>query len=394
MEAYVAKYTDKNPKKISYALYWSSAFLIVLLGIINFSILSLTHYRVHTDPNYVSFCAISNFINCDSVAESPHSMVFGVPISVWGIIGYLYILALLLYCRRSDSPNTGIWSVIFLVAVAFTSCSLYLAYLSLFYIKSFCILCIVAYGTSFWLLFIAWLVRKRLRINSLYVDIKRSLFDYVHSRKFMLAISTSFFILVFLTPLVYPKYWQHNGVRKDIAVHRGVTDDGDPYLGAVRPVLEIIEYGDYQCAQCRRMHFHLRQLVEMYSDKIRLIHRHFPMDHTVNPVVREPFHIGSGALALLAIYAAQHDKFWEMNDALYEVAGAGSSIDISSLSSSVGLDNWQLVSKLREPSLAAKLFKDIQSGLSLGINGTPAYYVNGQLFLGNIPSKIFQQYIE
>ncbi len=41
---------------------------------------------------------------------------------------------------------------------------------------------------------------------------------------------------------------------------------------------------------------------------------------TVNKiVVPEPFHVGSGKMAMLGIYAAMKGKFWQMNDALYEV---------------------------------------------------------------------------
>src|SRR3954452_1832640 len=42
----------------------------------------------------VSFCAISEYVNCDRVAMSPYSVVLGVPVAAWGALGYA--LALLL----------------------------------------------------------------------------------------------------------------------------------------------------------------------------------------------------------------------------------------------------------------------------------------------------------
>jgi hypothetical protein len=62
------------------------------------------------------------------------------------------------------------------------------------------------------------------------------------------------------------------------------------------------------------MHIYLRQLVAKYSAKIRLIHRHFPMDDKINPIIREKFHVGYGAMALLATSAQLEGKFWETND--------------------------------------------------------------------------------
>jgi protein-disulfide isomerase len=158
-------------------------------------------------------------------------------------------------------------------------------------------------------------------------------------------------------------------------------------MGADHPVLEIIEFADYQCFQCRKMHYYLRQLVARYPNKIRLIHRHYPMDDKVNPVVQEPFHVGSGAMAMLAIQAGLKGKFWEMNDVLYELGGKGESIDVAAAASRVGLNASEIGAGIRNTTVLAKLRKDIQAGLQLGIAGTPAYLVNGTLSLGTIPPE-------
>ena len=71
------------------------------------------------------------------------------------------------------------------------------------------------------------------------------------------------------------------------------------------------EFTDYLCFQCRKMHYYLRDLVARYPDKIRLVHRNYPMDHEFNPMVKEPFHVGAGKMALLAIHAAASGSFLE-----------------------------------------------------------------------------------
>ena len=98
------------------------------------------------------------------------------------------------------------------------------------------------------------------------------------------------------------------------------SEDGHPWIGAENPILTISEFSDYMCFQCKKMHFILRQLVQSYPDRIRMIHRHFPMDHAYNPLVKDPFHSGSGQMALIALYAQTKGQFWKVNDYLFGLA--------------------------------------------------------------------------
>ena len=83
------------------------------------------------------------------------------------------------------------------------------------------------------------------------------------------------------------------------------------------------------------------------GDTIRIVHRHFPMDHTVNPIVKKPFYIGSGKMALLAIFAASKGKFFEMNDLLFDLAGKQKRINLKWLAEKTGLKPDDLFRSLK-----------------------------------------------
>jgi protein-disulfide isomerase len=174
----------------------------------------------------------------------------------------------------------------------------------------------------------------------------------------------------------------------------GLTDEGHPWIGAERPALEIAEFADYQCFQCRKMHYYLRELVAKYPDKIRLIHRNYPMDHEVNFIVQEPFHVGSGKMALLAIHAAMAGRFWQMNDFLFDLAGNGKDIDLKEVSEKTGLDPLGLAGSLQNPVFRQRLMIDIRSGMKLRILGTPSYLINSKVYEGHIPAEILAPIIE
>ena len=377
----------KDIQPLPYPIYWSAALILTLLAMVDSIYLAVTHYRIYTDIGYKSFCAISKAINCDTVSESSYAILAGLPVSVWGIFGYAWLLMLLLPSINLGNDSRHSWSFLFIMSLLYSCYSIYLAFVSIYHIRSFCIMCIISYGINLWLLFLTWIVRRRFKTGSLALSFRQCLKYLLCNRRWTWGAMLPFLLTAALTFTFFPQYWNLQGAIVITDMSNGVNEDGDPWIGAENPRLEIIEFADYQCFQCRKMHFYLRQLIAQYPGKIRLIHRHYPMDDKVNPVVKEPFHIGSGALAMLAIHAGSKEKFWEMNDVLYELAGKTDRIDVASVASLVGLDVHEIGSGVRSPSVLAKLRKDIQTGLQLGIVGTPAYFVNGKLFLGTIPAE-------
>jgi protein-disulfide isomerase len=114
------------------------------------------------------------------------------------------------------------------------------------------------------------------------------------------------------------------------------------------------------------------------------------MDHEFNPIVREQFHIGSGKLALLAVYAATQNKFWPMNDLLYEIAGRKEPIGTRKLAKIVGLDRNELARSVSNRTIRYRVKHDISNGNQLGITGTPAYVIDGVIYQGQIPAEILK----
>ena len=137
------------------------------------------------------------------------------------------------------------------------------------------------------------------------------------------------------------------------------------------------------------MHLFLRGLIAEHPGRIKLIHHHYPMDHEFNTiVVPEPFHVGAGKMAMIAIYAASKGKFWEMNDALYAIAQEKESFDTRTLGAQTGFSAGELAAASQHPQIREVLLYDIRQGMKLGITGTPTYVVDGKVYAGSIPSEI------
>ena len=381
---------NKSIQPLPFAVYYYTVVFFTLVGLAVSLYLSYSHFRVYTDIGYKSFCAISKAINCDTVSESNYSIFWRLPVPVWGIVGYTFFLLFLLIAKNRDAQNKRVWNLLFLIAAAFTLYSIILAAISTFYIRSYCIMCIVLYAANLLLLFYTRMIRSRFKSGGLIEGLKKDIQFFQARRRFVLCMFTPFFVGIILLLLFFPAYWQFDPPLLTSKLNSGTTRDGHPWIGAENPKLVITEYTDYQCFQCRKMHFFLRQLIAENPDKIRLIHRNFPMDHSVNPIVKEPFHIGSGKMALMAIYAATQNKFWQMNDLLFEITGQSDAINVRKLAARLEMDPKTLMHSVNDKSARLLLQQDILSALKLQISGTPAYVIHENVYLGQIPAEIIK----
>ena len=385
---------QKPIQPLPFRYYFWPVVILALAGLLDSLYLAHSHYRVYMDMGYRSFCAISKAINCDTVSQSVYAILWGVPVPVWGVFGYGFILLLLAFAGRRDAQKKRIWPILYLVCLAYSIYSIGLAYISTFYIHSYCIMCIVSYAINFALLFYTWLIRRRFDSDSLIAGLRAD-FGYFQRRKTIILPVLAVVTFVFVALLSYfPRYWLFAPPALKADIPTGLTSDGHPWIGAENPELSITEFTDYQCFQCKKLHYFLRELIVRNPGKLRLVHRHFPMDHEFNPLVKEPFHNGSGAMAMLGVYAAAKNKFWEMNDALFETAGMKQDFGTQKLAEKTGIAPQELTRALSHPAVKNWLLKDIRDGLQLGITGTPGFVIKDEVYQGQIPPHLLKDFIQ
>lgn len=386
---------NKKVKALPFFVYFWAVVLLAVTGLIASLYLTYSHYRVYADIGYSSFCAISRAINCDTISQSKYSVFLGLPVSVWGIVGYSFFLMFLPFASGARADQRRIWALLMIVSFLFSLYSLVLAFISTYYIRAYCLMCIVTYFVNLLLLYFAWIIRRRFPDRNI-IRALRNDFRYMRKiKKQAIPTFALFFVCVALLHLFMPHYWEFSPPPLRAEIPKGITEDGRPWIGAEKPRLTIIEYTDYLCFQCKKMHFYLRQLVSQHPDKIRIVHYHYPMDDRYNPtIVPEPFHVGSGKLSLLAIYAATQGKFWKMNDVLFDISRKRETIEIRELAEKVELDYGSLSASLNDQRILRKLQRDIWEGMKLRVVGTPTYLIDGRLYPGHIPPQIIRQALE
>lgn len=387
---------NQNIKHLPYPVYFWTFVLLLLAGIADSIYLTVHHYLVYTDIGYESFCAISKAINCDTVSQSPYSIFSGMPVAIWGFFGYCFCILILLFARIAHAGEKRIWQLLFAISVIYSFISIIFAVVSTVYIKSYCIMCIISYGINFLLVFYSWLIIRRFGDKEgIITGLCRDFQFIVSKKKLYLSLFIPFTALLVSVNIFIPAYWNLTPPPLSANISKGITKDGHPWIGASQnPELIITEYTDYLCFQCKKMHFFIRHIIEKNPDKIRLIHKHYPMDNEYNPFVKKPFHIGSGEMAILSVYALSKGKFWEMNDALFSVDKKEKLIDLYKLAQKTGLDSKELAAARYDNKIRQALWLDIKAGLKFGITGTPAYVINDKLYLGEIPADVLKNIIK
>ena len=70
--------------------------IVALIGFITTIKLAIIYFESNFNPYALSsFCSINNFIDCDGVAKTGESQFFGIPLALWGMFFYIFILMLL-----------------------------------------------------------------------------------------------------------------------------------------------------------------------------------------------------------------------------------------------------------------------------------------------------------
>ncbi len=147
----------------------------------------------------------------------------------------------------------------------------------------------------------------------------------------------------------------------------------DHIKGPANAPVTLLEYGDYECPHCGAAHPIVNRVLEHFDSKLRFVFRHFPLTQV---------HLNAEAAAETAEFAGEHGLFWAMHDTIYENQDRLSPPLLFVLARALGLSEVELRDALVNGRYAPKVKSDFFSGVRSGVNGTPAFFINGDQHMG------------
>ncbi|MDD4901692.1 MAG: thioredoxin domain-containing protein [Patescibacteria group bacterium] len=156
----------------------------------------------------------------------------------------------------------------------------------------------------------------------------------------------------------------------------------DYSFGTTTPKITIVEFADFACPYCRNDYTVVREIGYKYKKSVKIIFKDFPL------------HGNSLDLAQAARCAGEQGFFWPMHDKLFALQGQFATSSLIDLAISVGANKTVFTNCLSSNKYLDDIRADYADGQSLGVAGTPTFFINGYKLAGEIPADKFEEIIQ
>jgi protein-disulfide isomerase len=207
-------------------------------------------------------------------------------------------------------------------------------------------------------------------------EVKPDIVKFIKSRKAQSAITD---------------YW--DGLKKEMGIEvllpayeppKVAVEAVGPSKGPDGAPITIVEFSDFECPYCVRAEPTVKQLLEAYPGKIKLVYRDFPL----------PMHPNAPKAAEAAHCAGDQGKYWEMHEKLFANAQKLQVADLKGYAKDLKLDPAKFDKCLDSGDKASLVEKNKKAGEDAGVSGTPAFFINGRSISGAQPLDAFKKIVD
>ncbi len=376
--------------------------LLVTIGL--FIYLTIHHYAVKLGISADSICSVSATINCDAAAQSSFSELFGIPISIFGVMFHLILLGFVVSARLDWMENSiYLKNSARMLLVLAAAASVIMAIISFTVIKVVCPFCAATYVFSIINLVLGWNCfevnsRPKFEIAQYFGNYRSHLISFALIPIFAWVASAMVqenYGLNEIKKMVPEKIAQwRNAPQQEIDYSLGISNKGTS--AAV-----IVEYADFKCPHCRDAAKTMTAFHKA-NPNAHIILKPYPLDGLCN--FEEKMPKGDGSRCVLAGYAICAEKLsqkgWEVQEWLFTrqdeyISKTDVSSYLAEFSKEFALDQ-AAISTCASSTETFDLLKRITAeGSKAQVQGTPTVYLNKKkLPYGNILEVLKTAYNE
>jgi protein-disulfide isomerase len=157
-----------------------------------------------------------------------------------------------------------------------------------------------------------------------------------------------------------------------------------PRRGPQDAPVVIVEFADYECPYCQRIHPDLKKLQDDFPGKVAVAFKDFPL----------PMHRNSGKAAEAARCAGEQGRFWDFHDVLFENTQRLEPAQLKEYARRLELDGARFDQCLDRGEQAAAVRSDLAQAQRLGLSGTPSLFINGRFLSGAVKYGALREIVE
>jgi len=164
-----------------------------------------------------------------------------------------------------------------------------------------------------------------------------------------------------------------------------------PSRGPADAPISIVEFSDFQCPSCKHATTYTEPLLKALEGKVRYTRIDLPL------IANHPWAF-SAAVAGRAIHHQKPDLFWQFKKAVYDNQADLNSFTIADFARNFaadhGLDLKKFDEDVNSEKVRAQILAGIGAAVTLQVQSTPSFMVNGVLVDPGLDGKPLEEYIK
>jgi protein-disulfide isomerase len=177
-----------------------------------------------------------------------------------------------------------------------------------------------------------------------------------------------------------------------VALMKKIKLDGAPARGPSDAKVTVVEYSDFQCPYCgRAWELFEKEVYPQYKDKVRFVFKQMPLTQ-IHPWAED------AAVASACALEQGNDQFWKVYDGLFaqqaQITKENLPAKVEEIGSAGGLDVPRLKECLATRKTIDAVKADQSEAATVGVNGTPTFFINGRRIQNTQDAGAFKQAID
>jgi protein-disulfide isomerase len=167
---------------------------------------------------------------------------------------------------------------------------------------------------------------------------------------------------------------------------------GVPSRGPADAKVTVVEYSDFQCPYCgQAWEIFEKEVYPQYKDKVRFVFKQMPLTQ-IHPWAED------AAVASACALEQGNDQFWKMYDGLFgqqaQITKDNLPAKVEEIATAAGLDVPRLKECLAGRKTIDAVKADQAEAASVGVNGTPTFFINGRRVQNTQDASAFKQALD
>jgi uncharacterized membrane protein/protein-disulfide isomerase len=376
--------------------------LLALVGLASAVASLYVHVQMARQPGYLSFCDVSATISCTQVYQSQYAYLLGVPVALLGALWYVAVLIVLAGAAWGwPGLRENTCGYVFALSTLGLGFVIYMAFASLYLLKTVCLMCLVTYAAVAGL-FVLSGMRTSYPMTTiprrLWQDARAAIASPIALTLLLVFVIGATSAVAFLPALTvretaaaaqgtdrqseFVRYWEAQP-----RVQIPVSADGAAVL--------IVKFSDYQCPACAQSYLDYKEILARFGAKypgaIKVVTKDYPLEMECNSNLTRDVHPAGCESAAAVRLARLKGRGEAMEDWLYTNHATLTPPAVRQAARDIGgVTDFDA----QYPAVLNQIKSDIGLGTVLGVNRTPTFFINGVRLEGGLPPAYFEMALQ